>query len=330
MNAKVAQISRLSGEDVEAYFRAGFLTRRKVLNIPEAYLEFDPVREDIRLRTPAVEEIPEVTGFERIAVDTFDDLGSGEWVELCVDAEDKHYEAYLVLASVVDLMRGGLGFTSAVSESIDSFRELLQRKQKLTEEAQIGLFGELLLAEQMLGEMPAEEVIQAWLGPENEEHDFVFARFDAEVKTTRGEARVHLINSVTQLETTINRPLYLLSVQVTAAGAAEQGRNLGEQIGVVRSLLSPQLVRIFETRLESVGWVDADSDNYAKRWVLRTSPRAYLVNDQFPAITTARLQLAVPRPDLVAGVQYRVDVTNLDPTIAPEPLNAFAAIGAEA
>lgn len=329
MTTEAAQSARLSGEDVEAYFQAGFPTRRKVLDVPETYLEFDPLQEEIRLRAPASQTDLELTGFERITVQLVDELGVGQWVELRVDAEDKHHEAYLVLASVVDLMRGGLSFAAAIFESVDSFRELLRRKQKLTEEAQIGLFGELLMVEHVLKKMPAEDVISAWLGPEKEEHDFVFNGFDAEVKTTRGEARVHLITSSTQLEPTLAQPLYLVSVQVTGGGLAEKGRTLDAQIGIVREFLNPQLARVFQDRLKRLGWNDGEMDLYPKRWALRTGPRVYLVDGSFPAITTSRLQHAVPQSDLLVSLQYRVDVTNLDPSIAPELLTEFVAPGAD-
>jgi hypothetical protein len=330
MSDETAQSSRLSGDDVEAYFRAGFFSRRKVLDSPETYIEFDPQQEWIRLRTPAAESAPELNGFERMTVDVIDELGAGVWAELRVDAREMHYEAYLILASVVDLMRGGLSFAAAISEGVDSFRELLKTKRKLTDEAQIGLLGELLLAEHALGTQSAEYVLSAWLGPDREEHDFVFLSFDTEVKTTRGEQRIHLINSVTQLEPTPGRPLYLLSIQVTAAGAAEQGSTLGEQIAAIRRMLDSRLVRAFESRLESLGWRDSDADQYPKRWVLRSAPRAYLVDDSFPAITSSRLQKAVPQPELVGGVQYRVDVTTVEASIAPEPVASFTQLGAEA
>ncbi|WP_309860532.1 PD-(D/E)XK motif protein [Leifsonia sp. 1010] len=330
MSGESAQRSRLSGDDVEAYFRAGFFSRRKVLDSPEAYIEFNPEQEWIRLRTPAAETAPELSGFERITVDVVDELGAGVWAELRVDAREMHYEAYLVLASVVDLMRGGLSFAAAIPEGVDSFRELLRTKQKLSDEAQIGLLGELLLAEHSLRTLSADDVMSAWLGPDREEHDFVFLSFDAEVKTTRSEQRIHLINSVTQLEPTPGRPLYMLSIQVTAAGGAKQGSTLGEHIAAIRRLLDRRLIRAFESRLESLGWRESDADEYPKQWVLRTPPRAYLVDDCFPAITSSRLQKAVPQPALVGSVQYRVDVTTVEGSIAPEPVASFTRLVAEA
>jgi Putative PD-(D/E)XK family member, (DUF4420) len=330
MSDETTPNSRLSGDDVEAYFRVGFFSRRKVLDSPEAYIEFDPQQEWIRLRTPAAESAPELNGFERMTVDVIDELGDGVWAELRVDAREMHYEAYLVLASVVDLMRGGLSFAAAISDGVDSFRELLRTKPKLTDEAQIGLLGELLLAEHALSTLSAEDVLSAWLGPDREEHDFVFLDFDVEVKTTRSEQRIHLINSVTQLEPTPGRPLFLLSIQVTAAGAAEEGRTLAEHIIAIRRTLDRRLIRTFEGRLESLGWRESDADQYSKRWVLRTAPRAYLVDDSFPALTSARLQQAVPQSELVGSVQYRVNVSTVEGSIAPEPVTSFTEAGAAA
>jgi hypothetical protein len=318
---------RLSSDDVEAYFGAGFLSRRKVLDQPECILEFDPSPEEIRLRTPASADAAELSGFERISTDVVQDLDSTTmWAELRVNAVGSHYEAYLVVASIVDMMRSGLSFATAIAASVDSFRDLLKPADRLTEEAQTGLFGELMIVEHALRSLPEQEVITAWLGPDNEEHDFVFASFDAEVKTTRSEGRVHLISSMSQLEASIGRSLHLLSIQLTDGGAAKGGRTLGELVTAVRIALDARYVRIFDSRLAMLGWREADASQYPHRWMLRTAPRAYIIDDEFPAITRSRLLQTVPQPHLVTRVQYRVDVTNLTPSPAPEPLQSFCAI----
>jgi hypothetical protein len=319
MNDDVTRGARLSGEDVEAYFSAGFQTVRKVLHGPDVFLEFDPSKTEIRLRTPATGDVPELSGFERFEIDLLDELANGSWVELRVDAEGNQYEAYLVMAAIVDLMRGGTSFATATAVSVESFQEILKRRQKLSDEAQVGLFGELIVFENAIEVLAPEAVMEAWVGPANEEHDFVFADFDAEVKTTRSESRVHLVNSPTQLEPTLARPLYLLSIQLTAGGAASSARTLGDQITAVRRRLSVQLTRIFDERLMTVGWRPVDADQYPRRWVLRTAPTGYLVDDTFPAITSMRLQQVVPRAHLISGINYRIDVSNLDSVAMPAP-----------
>ena len=60
---------------------------------------------------------------------------------------------------------------------------------------------------------------------------------DLEVKTTTGERREHWISTTTQLVPTGDRPLYLLSIQLTAA-ALDAGHTLPSLIASARSTLA--------------------------------------------------------------------------------------------
>ena len=66
--------------------------------------------------------------------------------------------------------------------------------------------------------------MNSWRGPIGEEHDFGMSAPDVEVKTTLGERREHWISTATQLVPTGDRPLYLLSIQLTSA-ALDSGQH---------------------------------------------------------------------------------------------------------
>ena len=159
----------------------------------------------------------------------------------------------------------------------------------------------------------------SWLGPDSEEHDFVFAEFDAEVKTTRSEGRVHVIGTETQLQSSPDRPLYLISTQITGAGQAVDGFSLPALIGSVRESLESSRV-LFDQHLSGLGWHDASADLYRDAYMLRSVPTAYVVDENFPAITSARLDAVVPQRQLVGSVSYRVNVTHLATIVPPSPL----------
>ncbi|WP_159084959.1 PD-(D/E)XK motif protein [Planctomonas deserti] len=308
---------------VEAYFRAGAPAAFTVCDDPEAIITIDPARVELRLITPAAGSEPEVTAFERIALRrVLRPSDTREWFELAVDATDRHYEAYMLMESIADQLRSGGTFRRSVSESLESLKDLLTKRRKLTDEKVSGLIGELLVLDHVLGVHDEEAAIAAWLGPLAEQHDFGFSDFDAEVKTTLSEERSHVIGSDTQLEPVPGRPLHLISVQITRAGAAAEGFSLPDLITSVRARLD-NATRTFNYALDRLGWDDGDADLYRTRFQLRSTPQAYLVDDLFPAITSKRLDEVVPNRPFVAGVSYRVDVTHLPYASAPDPLSDF-------
>lgn len=318
------QPGHLTADDIERYYRSGIRATRKVADSPECVLMIEPDADRIRLRTPATDAPADVSAFDHITFDVVQDYGDAElWFELSIDAEGNRYEAYLVLASVVDLLLGGVAFKIAVDESLAAFKDILARRQRLTSEQQVGLLGELLLLEHCISRIGVQDSLNAWLGAAGEEHDFVFHEFDAEIKSTRGEARVHMINSMSQLEPSPERPLYLVSIQLTAAGGAEDGATLAEVINRLRRTFGSQHLRVFDAEIAKVGWSDQDETLYPSKWMFRSSPRSYLVDEQFPAITPSRIAAAVPQSQYVVGVQYRLDVTQLEADPAPHPIDQF-------
>lgn len=313
----------LSPDSVEEYFRAGIPMAFSLNKKLEARLEIEPDREQMRLVCPALGSDPDLTSYERISFERINILGEGgDWFRLSVDASRMHYEAYVLIESIVDQLGTGVSFRHAVSESLSSLKDLLSSRKRLTDEKEAGLIGELLVLRHAVARLGEDGALRAWLGPLSEEHDFGFEDFDAEVKTTRSEGRTHQIGSDTQLEPVPGRPLYLVSVQITRAGAAVNGFTLTELIGMTRKMLDRSL-RTFDGHLEKIGWRDRDADLYKVRFQERSAPRAYLINDGFPAITAERLDVVIPQRALVTGVSYRVDATHLPFRVPPAPLNDY-------
>lgn len=319
------EIGHLTADDIEKYFRQPLPAVRRLSAHPPTFLMIDPATEQIRLRVPPEPRAPDVAVFDRITFDVVQEIGEDDaWFQLTIDAAENHHEAYLVVAAIVDLVVSGTPFTDAVADGLHSFQELLLRKRRLTDEQQVGLFGELLFLEHAIAQFPDRDAIKAWAGADLEEHDFLFDGFSIEVKCTRSESRTHLIASASQLQPSPDRPLYLLSIQVTAAGAAFQGKGLGELIANIRDGLSEQSRHLFDKKLEDAGWRDADAELYQRRWSLRSVPRPFLVDDDFPALTPKRIADVVPQASHVVGVQYRLDITQLEAAAeVPELLDEF-------
>lgn len=313
----------LSPETVEDYFRSGVAAAFQMGTAVESVLEIDPSRREMRLISPAQGSEPDIAAYERITVERTSLIGRpGDWYELTVDATSMHYEAYVLIESIVDQLEGGASFRHAVSESLSGFKDLLSGRRRMSEAKETGLIGELLVFQHALGRLGEDTAVGAWLGPLSEEHDFGFEDFDAEVKTTRSEARVHVIGSESQLQPVPGRPLYLVSVQITLAGAAVEGFTLPALISMIRTRLDLSR-RAFDAALERLGWKDTDADLYRTKYQLRSLPRAFVIDPAFPAITGSRLDEVVPQRVLVSGVSYRVDVSHLPFVVPPAPLDDY-------
>ncbi|GAA2199986.1 PD-(D/E)XK motif protein [Sinomonas flava] len=313
----------LTPETVEDYFSAGVEAAFTLSDSVGAVLEIDPPRQELRLISPALGAEPDVASYERITVERTSLLGKqGDWFRLTVDATRMHYEGYVLIVSIVDQLESGASFRHAVSESLSGLKSLLSSRRRMTDEKEAGLIGELLVLGQIVDSAGEDLAMQAWLGPLAEEHDFGFEEFDAEVKTTRSESRVHVIGSESQLQPATGRTLYLTSIQITLAGASQDGFTLSDLVAQTRKKLD-RTRRTFDAAIQGLGWSDNDADLYRTRFQMRSVPRAYLVDEQFPAITGPRLDHVIPQRTLVSAVSYRVDVSHLNYVAPPAPLDDF-------
>lgn len=319
------EAAHLTLESLEEYFRLGAVSVFSLSVEVDARLEIDPVSEQLRLFVPAKGGIPEVADLERIRVDRIDGVGATSVYRLIFDARQMHYAAYQLVESIVGYLREGASFRHAVSESIADMKDLLANRRRLSDEEEIGLWGELLVLEHLVQRVGEAQAMESWLGPAASEHDFSFADFAAEVKTTRAETRRHQIGSDTQLEPSPGCPLYLVSIQATLAGDSNKGRALPQVVAALRNKLDHSRSR-FDATLHDLRYYDDDADLYRTEFQLRASPRAYLIDSAFPAITRSRLEAFIPNLSLIADVRYRVDVSSLEWSAAPAPLDEFCEV----
>ena len=308
-------------ETLAAYISSGVPSERRVGDAPPCILGIDPAREELTLRTPATDSDVDVSPYRIIHADLFEELGEETvWFRLTIDAGGIEYEAYSLLQSVADQLQRGDDMERALHVALESYHDLLARAPRLSEDQEIGLFGELIALERAIGNLGETAALAAWLGPQSEEHDFVLPEGDVEVKTTRTERRIHVIHGADQFAPAPGRTLRLMSIQVTRAGASAEGRTLPEAIEMLRGRLQRGRTA-FDDRLESLGWSDHRAESlYTARFLLRSEPAFYTVDDSFPAITTDGLARILARPDLVRLVDYRIDVTTLDPCGPPASL----------
>lgn len=314
-------VPELNPDTLEKYFRSGAVTTHLVSESPEAIVRIDGVGQKISLLTPHTGMVQNTAELKRVSTDS-ESLNGREWARITVDARNMYTEAYGLMISVIQAMRGGATFPAATSAAMTNMKALLAAKPRISEEKQIGLIGELLLFRALLDGFDEYSVIDWWLGPLAEERDYAFPTCDAEVKTTTGELRAHLINGAGQLEPSPGRPLWLVSIQITRAGGDPNGFTLPGLIQEIRERLTTTQDR-FVAYLASENWEDDDPAMYPNAYILRSTPAAYVVDEDFPAVTRSRLHSVVPHSDLVSAVTYRVDVSSRTPGDPGEPLNGF-------
>jgi hypothetical protein len=213
------ELAQLTAESIDAYFRSGVPTTHRLSATPVCELLIDPSADTYELLTPAVGAEPDLTGMQRVTVDTLA-LEDGTYFRLRIDARDLRYEAYGLVISVVQAMRGGASFAAATGAALTNLRTILAARRRLSPDQQTGLLGELMLVRRLLDLHAEQDVIEWWLGPMAEQHDFAFPGVDVEVKTTTAERRIHVIHGTGQLRPNPHRPLWLLSIQVTRAGSS--------------------------------------------------------------------------------------------------------------
>jgi hypothetical protein len=315
--------SRLTAATLEAYFASGTVVPIRLLDSPQCTLRINPPADQLELWTPAQGPEPDIAPLDRVTY-TRAHLDDNDWFVLTVDARDAHFEAYSLIAAVVDDLAEGRPFYAATARSLTAYRDLLSLRGRLSEEKAIGLLGELLVLEHLLQAADEVTAVGAWVAPRSEEHDFVLANLDAEVKTTLAERRTHIIGSETQLQPSPGRPLWLVSIQLTRAGMAYEGATLAAVVSRVLSTLTTTATNV-GGHLRTLGWHDGDAELYTERYMLRSRPKAYFVDERFPAITRQGLEQSIARPELVRHVTYRVDATDLETGIPAGPLSTFIA-----
>ena len=315
------QSRHLSPETLATYFSADHVVVHKMASWPKCVLRIDPQRQKLALWTVAKGTMPDVAVLNRLSV-TAETTGADRWFVLTVDAGGAHFEAYSLLAAIVDDLEVGLSFDGATQRSISTYRDLLAARTRLSEERVTGLIAELLLLEHLIKFYGDQEAMRSWVGPSAEEHDFVMQYIDVEVKCTLSEVRRHVIASEYQLMSSPGRDLWLVSIQLTKAGDAQSSIQLGELIGRVRRLLA-STERTFEAMLDSHGWRECDAQLYPERYMYRAPSTSYRVDENFPALTRPRIEQSAPRAELIGPVTYRVDVSSMKPSHPPDALAGF-------
>ncbi|GAA4411468.1 PD-(D/E)XK motif protein [Actinokineospora soli] len=309
-----------SPEGFDRFLASGVPVVLPIRGVPESFVFIEPLKPELGLRVEVQAGTPTPeTGLRNINARTAR-RGDKLFLEVVVTAPTLFRDAYPVLCSMADRVQvDGLSPVAALRATLDKMSALLVAPDSMSREREIGLFGELVVLGGLLAAVGPDAAVAAWRGGLAEEHDFGLPTSDIEVKTTSSERRAHWIESLTQLVPTGDRPLWVVSHQITPAGAGD-GRTLPEAVDALRETLGHGDPRTrFEQSLIGSGWRDEDRERLTTRWTRRTESRAFRVTDDFPRLTPEGLRTGGVPLDRIPDVRYRIDLDGFTGPGEPDP-----------
>jgi hypothetical protein len=181
----------------------------------------------------------------------------------------------------------------------------------LSEDEEIGLYGEIVVLEQLLAALPdSAAVIDMWQGPLHGLHDFMLPVGALEAKaTTSANGFRATIGSLEQLDLSIRSPIYLAAARLAVS---DGGSTLPQRVAQLRALLATRggaAGQSFSARLLRAGYIDAFADRYTRHLIV-SDLRWIEVSGDFPLLTAA----SVPRGLVSARYVIDLDVRPLPTT----------------
>lgn len=171
----------------------------------------------------------------------------------------------------------------------------------------IGLLGELLLLEHLI-QQKSPNILDNWVGPLGNRHDFEFTNKSIEVKSTTtrigNEITVH---GISQLESSVGKELNILKIQFepdpTGLSVPEIVNRILETVGVSEAAL-------FE-KLSKVGYSHLMGKAYFNFRLRPIEFQLIPVDEKFPRITKDTLK-ELDKDGRVLDIEYVVNVSGLE------------------
>ena len=148
-----------------------------------------------------------------------------------------------------------------------------------------GLFGELLVLQEIMKVLPPLEAVTHWMGPKYEKQDFKFADTWIEVKTTNSNSSSVKISSLAQLTSTDTGYLYVvLADKSNSDPEALSVQELYDDIYNTLERTCPEACDTLKDKL--VDFSDFRLCMEGNRKFLYRGRKIYRVEDEFPRLTT--------------------------------------------
>jgi len=189
---------------------------------------------------------------------------------------------------------------------IRAWQEFMEKGRDgvLGAEAEVGLFGELLVLSRLLDVgVPAGVALDYWQGPMDAIQDFEIGPGAIEVKATIAATGFPAtIGSLEQLDDAVRQPLFVAGVRLAVD---DSGDRLPDLIAAVRLKVRGQIdsTALLDSRFLQVGYLDAFSDRYVRRF-LHVRTRLLPVNADFPRLVRGGVLPAITRARYVVDLDF--------------------------
>ncbi|GAA3075925.1 hypothetical protein GCM10010467_14340 [Actinocorallia glomerata] len=179
------------------------------------------------------------------------------------------------------------------------------RRELLSEEQILGLFGELVILDHLLDRGIGSRAVHAWTGPAGDDHDFTLSgEAQIECKSTAPHSERLFISNEHQLEAG-DVPLILACIRLSFVDKEDDGTSLPELASRIdRRLPADGSVQEFDQKLAEVG-LDRTDDRYRLIRLQHTETRFYEVRGDMPRVVPGDL-----RPG-VSQVRYQIVTSDL-------------------
>ncbi len=197
---------------------------------------------------------------------------------------------------------------SLIEKRLKSWEKLFQAGGNgLLAEFQIqGLLGELIFLEEEIIKYGRDISIpvNAWVGPQGADQDFIFSDHSYEIKTIKVNGETISIASLEQLSSSL--PITLVVIELIKVGTGDsKAFNLNEYVAKIENLVhtDPASLMIFRSTLLESGYVR--NDYYDKFYFSLNSIARYLVTEDFPKLTSIII------PEGIISCQYTLKLQDL-------------------
>lgn len=176
----------------------------------------------------------------------------------------------------------------------------------VTQEWLYGIYGELAFLEEILKRF-GKTVINSWVGPSGQDHDFQHGNYIAvEVKTSAEKPfRIHC--NVRQLDPTLFKVLYVACYKVAVS---ESGESISELVRKIENIISDDpLMDVFYNKLVQAGYSRDSEATYNETRLEKDVAVLFLVDEIFPKITEG--SFIKPPDHRISGIRYMLQLAGI-------------------
>ncbi len=214
-----------------------------------------------------------------------------------------------VVRDVLDRLQATSVTSKQVSAALSAWDDLLRRKSKLTDESELGLWGELYIISRTAD---PGAMVDVWRGPLGETIDFFGGGVALECKTS-SQRHIHQVSH--RQATFDGDSISAFVTSVWACEDATSGKTLVDMIDEIMVSVSDEAG--FLQKLMAAGYQEDHRPEYLRRLAC-PSPPSYFHNEHIPKIRAI--------DDGITNIRYDVDLSRVPKVPAGDVQALFAAL----